>query len=69
MNKIIDGKEPRENTNVPVIAIIFKDSEGLDNTVQYHFSNESKIKLKQYCKIGQRDKILLDTGKILFVRY
>jgi uncharacterized protein len=69
MYNIIDGKELRENTNVPVIAITFKDSEGLDNTIQHHFSKDSKIKLEQYHKLGQRDKILLDTGKILFVRY
>jgi uncharacterized protein len=64
---IIDGEEIRENTNVPVIAITFKDSEGLEVTIQHHFFNDSKIKLEQYRKLGQRDKILLKTGKILFV--
>ena len=70
MYNIIDGKEIRENIDVPVIAITFKDSRGLEGAIQHHFSsNDSKIKLEQYRKLGQRDKILLDTGKILFVRY
>lgn len=69
MYNIIDGEELKENTNVPVIAITFKDSEGLEGTIQHHFSNDPKLKLEQYRKLGQRDKILLKTGKTLFVRY
>jgi endonuclease V-like protein UPF0215 family len=69
MYNIIDGEELGETTNVPVIAITFKDSEGLEGTIQHHFSNDSKLKVEQYRKVGQRDKILLKTGKILFVRY
>lgn len=68
MYNIIDGKELRERTNVPVIAITFKDSKGLEGTIQHHFSNDSKLKLEQYHKLGQRDRILLKTGKLLFVR-
>ena len=69
MYNTIDGEELRENTNVPVIAVSFKDSKGLEGTIQHHFFNDSKLKLEQYRKLGQRDKILLKTGKILFVRY
>ena len=69
MYNIIDGEEIRENTNVPVIAITFKDSEGLEGAIQHHFSKDSKLKLEQYRKLGQRDKILLKTGKLVFVRY
>ncbi len=69
MYNIIDGEEIRENTNVPVIAITFKDSEGLEGAIQHHFSKDSNLKLEQYRKLGQRDKILLKTGKLVFVRY
>jgi uncharacterized protein len=69
MYNIIDGEEIGENTNVPVIAITFKDSEGLEGTIQHHFSDDYKLKVEQYRKLGQRDKILLKTGKILFIRY
>jgi endonuclease V-like protein UPF0215 family len=69
MYNIIDGQELGENTNVPVIAVTFRDSEGLEGAIQHHFSNDSGIKLEQYRKLGQRDKILLKTGKVLFIRY
>jgi len=69
MYNIIDGQEIRDNTNVPVIAITFKDSEGLEGTIQHHFPEDANIKLEQYRKLGQRDKILLKTGKTLFMRY
>jgi uncharacterized protein len=69
MYNIIHGEEIREKTGVPVIAITFKDSEGLEGTIQRHFPNDSKPKLEQYQKLGQRDKILLKTGKFIFVRY
>lgn len=69
MYNIIDGNELQENTHVPVIAITFNDSKGLEDSIQHHFSTDSKMKLEQYRKLGQRDKILLKTDKILFIRY
>lgn len=73
MYNIIDGEELKENTNVPVIAITFKDSEGLEGTIRHHFSNESKHKLEhkleQYHKLGKKEKIPLDTGKLVFIRH
>src|SRR6478609_4168057 len=71
MYNIIDGEELEKSTSVPVIAITFKDSEGLEGAINHHFSNdpEMKMKLEQYRKLGKRDTILLRTGKILFVRY
>ena len=69
MYNIIDGKELQESIDIPVIAITFKDSEGLEGAINHHFPNDSKMKLEQYHKLGQRDKIILKTGKILFIRY
>ena len=69
MYNIIDGKELQESTDIPVIAITFKDSDGLEGAINHHFPNDSKMKLEQYHKLGQRDKIMLKTGKILFIRY
>jgi endonuclease V-like protein UPF0215 family len=69
MYNIIDGEELRKNTHVPVIAITFNDSKGLEGTIQHHFPDDSNIKLEQYRRLGQRDKILLKTSKHLFVRY
>jgi endonuclease V-like protein UPF0215 family len=68
MYNIIEGEEIREKSGVPVIAVTFKDSQGLEGTIQRHFPNDS-FKLEQYHKLGQRDQILLKTGKFIFVRY
>lgn len=66
---IIQGEEIRERTGVPVIAVTFKDSKGLEETIRRHFPNDSNSKLEQYRKLGQRDQILLKTGKVIFLRY
>jgi endonuclease V-like protein UPF0215 family len=58
MYNIVDGKELHDSTNVPVIAITFKDSKGLEGAINHHFSIDSKMKLEQYHKLGRRDKIL-----------
>ncbi|PWU79865.1 MAG: DUF99 domain-containing protein [Candidatus Nitrosopolaris wilkensis] len=69
MYNIIHGEEIREKTGVPVIAITFKDSQGLEGAIQRHFPNDSKLKLEQYRNLGQREQILLKTGKFVFLRY
>jgi endonuclease V-like protein UPF0215 family len=69
MYNIIHGEEIREKTGIPVIAITFKDSEGLEGTIRRQFPNDSKLKLEQYRNLGQRDQILLKTGKFVFLRY
>lgn len=69
MYNIIHGEEIREKTGIPVIAITFKDSEGLERTIRRQFPNDSKLKLEQYRNLGQRNQILLKTGKFVFLRY
>ena len=68
MYNIIGGEEISEKAGIPVIAITFRDSQGLEETIQRHFPNDS-LKLEQYHKLGQRDQIVLKTGKLIFVRY
>jgi endonuclease V-like protein UPF0215 family len=68
MYNIIGGEEISEKARIPVIAITFRDSPGLEETIQRHFPNDS-LKLEQYHKLGQRDQIVLKTGKLIFVRY
>jgi endonuclease V-like protein UPF0215 family len=68
MYNIIGGEEITEKAGVPVIAITFKDSQGIEGTIQRHFPNDS-VKLERYHKLGQRDQILLKTGKFIFVRH
>jgi uncharacterized protein len=51
-----------------VIAITFRDSPGLEEIIRRQFPNEP-LKLEQCHKLGQREKMVLKTGKLVFVRY
>ena len=69
MYNIVDGGLIQNKTGLPVIAITFEDSKGLEDNIRYHFPDESKLKLEQYRKLGKRDQVMLKTGKPLFIRY
>ena len=69
MYNIIDGEHIRQRTGIPVIAITFEDSKGLEDNIRYHFPHTYDSKLEQYTKIGKRIQIPLRTGKSLFIRY
>lgn len=67
MYNIIDAERVAEETLLPVLAITFKDSKGLEGSIRHHFRNWQG-KLEQYQKLGRRDKVALKTGKSLFIR-
>ncbi|HEX7033168.1 MAG TPA: DUF99 family protein [Nitrososphaera sp.] len=67
MYNIIDGERVAQETGLPVLAITFEDSEGLEDSIKHHFRNW-KAKLQQYQKLGEREKVTLKTGKSLFIR-
>lgn len=67
MYNIIDGSQVAGETGLPVIAITFEESDGLEDIIKSHFGNwEDKI--AQYQKLGGREKVTLKTGKNLFIR-
>ena len=69
MYNIIDGKQLNTITGLPVIAITFEDSVGLEEHIRHHFLEKSEMKLEQYRKLGNRDKVRLKTDKLLYIRY
>jgi endonuclease V-like protein UPF0215 family len=69
MYNIIDGYLIHNETRVPVIAISYHESSGLTDHIIHLFEAEQRnTKLDQYSKIGERDQIVLRTGKNLFIR-
>ena len=68
MYNIIDGNYILKETGLPVVAITFEDSKGLEKSIKSHFPTKWQLKLEQYERLGQREKIMLKTGKNLFVR-
>ncbi|AFU59271.1 hypothetical protein Ngar_c23450 [Candidatus Nitrososphaera gargensis Ga9.2] len=70
MYNIIDGERVATETGLPIIAITFEDSDGLEGSIKHHFDDDKwQSKLEQYRKLGRRERIMLKTGKSLFIRY
>jgi len=69
MYNIIDGRKVSEETGMPVVAITFEDSRGLEGSIKGHFPANWQPKLEQYERLGKRERITLKTGKDLFIRY
>jgi endonuclease V-like protein UPF0215 family len=67
MYNIIDGERVAGETGLPVIAITFEDSKGLEDSIRHHFE-DWRGKLLQYQKLGRREQVALKTGKNLFIR-
>ncbi|MGI0049149.1 MAG: DUF99 family protein [Nitrososphaera sp.] len=68
MYNIVDGERVAAETGLPVLAITFEDSKGLEGSIKRHF-DDWQYKLEQYQRLGKREKITLKTGKNLFIRY
>jgi uncharacterized protein len=68
MYNIIDGERVAGETGLPVVAITFEDSKGLEDSIRHHF-DDWRGKLVQYQKLGRREQVTLKTGKNLFIRY
>jgi endonuclease V-like protein UPF0215 family len=67
MYNVIDGEQVAGETDLPVIAITFEDSKGLEGSIKHHF-DDWQHKLVQYQKLGRREQVILKTGKTLFIR-
>jgi endonuclease V-like protein UPF0215 family len=66
---IIDGEKLNNITGIPIIAITFEDSRGLEEHIRHHFLEKSEMKLEQYRKLGNREQVILRTEKSLYIRY
>jgi endonuclease V-like protein UPF0215 family len=68
MYNIIDANKIHQSTGLPVIAITFRNSEGIANTIKKAFQDDWQAKLKQYHNLGERQQVKLKTGKSVFIR-
>jgi endonuclease V-like protein UPF0215 family len=68
MYNIIDGERVAKETGLPVVAITFENSNGLEGSIKHHFDHWQH-KLEQYHRLGKREKVALRTGKSLFIRH
>lgn len=67
MYNIVDGEKIFRETGIPIIAVTFEESSGLEGSIKRRFQDwEAKMEL--YNRLGSREKIALKTGKSVFVR-
>jgi uncharacterized protein len=69
MFNIVDGNEVYRSTGTPVISLTYNDSKGVAHNFRRVFPNSWQSKLEQYQKIGNRQRIVLQTGKTVFIRH
>jgi len=68
MYNIVDIKKIANELQIPVIAVTYDDSEGIDDAIKHHFPNSFVEKIEKYKKLGKREKITLKTTFDIFVR-
>jgi endonuclease V-like protein UPF0215 family len=68
MYNIIDIKKINQVTKIPVIAVTYLESEGLEDAIKHHFPDDYETKIIQYNKLGARTPITLHTGHKLYLR-
>ena len=69
MYNIIDIKRIWQVTKIPVIAVTYEDSLGIEDAIRHHFPYSYAKKLEQYQKLGKRIEMSLHTGHKLYFRH
>ena len=54
-------------TGIPVIAVSYEDSDGLDEDIRHHFPGD-ELRIAAYQKLGSRFPVTLKTGHTVFLR-
>jgi len=65
---MIDVKRISEKIGLPVIAITYEESDGIEDAIKHHFPDSYKQKIVEYSKLGSREKITLHTSHNLYIR-
>ena len=67
MYNFIDIKKIWDVAKIPVIAVTYEESSGIEDSIRHHFPNSYEKKLEQYHKLGKRIEITLHTGHKLYI--
>lgn len=69
MYNIVDIKKIYDLIQIPVIGITYHESAGIEDAIKNHFPESFEFKINEYKKLGQRERITLNTLHDIFVRY
>jgi len=64
---IVDVDALASKSGVPVIALTYRESAGIEGAIRHHF-NDGEEKLERYARLGPRVPILLHTGYKVYAR-
>jgi endonuclease V-like protein UPF0215 family len=64
---IIDPQAVLDGTGLPVIAVTYEASEGLEQDIAHHFPGDRE-RIEAYRRLGARNEISLHTGHRIFIR-
>ena len=68
MYNIIDIKKLSDSLKIPIIGVSYHDSSGIEDAIKHHFPNSFESKINEYKKLGEREKITLNTSYDVYVR-
>ncbi|RMW37462.1 MAG: DUF99 family protein [Nitrosopumilus sp.] len=68
MYNIIDIKKLSDKLKIPIIGVSYHNSTGIEDSLKHHFPDSFESKLDEYEKLGQREKITLNTSHDVYVR-
>ncbi len=64
---IIDVDEVAKKSGLPVVCLTYNESKGIEELIREKFGDHSE-RLRSYRRLGARTKVVLRTGKAVFVR-
>jgi uncharacterized protein len=68
MYNIIDLTKISKSLGIPVIGVTYHESQGIDEAIKHHFPETYELKLKEYKKLEEREKIVLHTSYNVYIR-
>lgn len=67
MYNVVDAERIFEKTGLPLVAVTFEESGGLEKSFKHRFENWEE-KLALYNKLVPREKVVLKTGKEVYIQ-
>ena len=67
MYNVVDVDALAESSRLPVVALTYKESPGIEGAIRHHFGDGEK-KLAMYRRLGPRTAVTLKTGYRVFAR-
>jgi len=65
---IVDINRVHSETGIPLVCLSYRETKGIESSILEKFGKNSPTKIEMYRRLGERKKVLLKTGKSIFIR-